>query len=346
MKMKNIIIAAVLVSASPLLAQDVHFSHITEAPLLLNPSQAGLGHDIRASVNYKDQWRSVISAPYKTISAQADMALMKKDNGTHLGVGLSVFNDKAGDANMVSTGVNLHVAGIIGLNSSNLLSVGLSGGYGMAGMNYDALTWGNQYDGQQYDGSIASGEPQSYSAFNYFDISAGASWYFATGNSTLSSKDARIYNIGFAVQHINQPVFSFYSDNSAKLPMKIVAHGNAVIGMKNTNLILEPSYYFAMQAGHMEVTPGILCKYVFGQTSMYTDRKKSSAISFGGYFRVKDAIVPMIRYEFSNWAVTTSYDINVSGLSAATRARGGFEVSIRFLTPNPFGGRSGGKSLI
>jgi type IX secretion system PorP/SprF family membrane protein len=340
MKTKKLFISLAVLSAGFVSAQDIHFSQITETPLLLNPSQAGLGHDIRASVHYKDQWRSVVSAPYKTINASADFALLKKNNGTHLGVGINVFNDKAGDANMVTSMGQLHVAGIVALNNSNLLSIGLSGGYGMRSLNYSGLMWGNQYDGQQYNSGLATGESQPYSNFGYMDFGAGASWFFTVGNSTLSSKDAKLFNIGFSVQHINKPVYSFYGQSDVRLPMKIVAHGSASIGLKNKNLTLEPSYYVAFQGGHQEITPGIMCKYVLGQSSMYTGSKKSSAISFGGFFRFKDALVPMIRYEFSNWSVTTSYDINVSGLTPASRARGGFEISLRFITPDPFGGKS------
>lgn len=327
-------------------AQDIHFSQITESLTLLNPSQAGLGHDVRANVNFKDQWRSVISAPHQTINASADFALLQKLSGSHLGIGVSVFNDKSGDAKMATTLGQLHVAGAIGLNSSNVLSAGVTAGYGQRNVNYGALTWGNQYDGAQYNSGLSSGESVNYAAFNYLDIGAGMSWMFRVGNSTMTSKDAKIINIGFAVHHLNKPVYSFYNDNAAKLPMKYVAHGNAYFGIKNTNMVLEPSYYFALQGGHMEITPGMLCKIVLGQSSMYTDRKKASAISLGGYFRFKDAIVPMVRYEYMNFSVATSYDINVSGLSSATRARGGFEVSIRFMTPGPFSGKSSGKSLI
>lgn len=346
MKTRDFFFAIAIFATATVQAQDVHFSQTIETPLLMNPSQAGLGHDIRASINYKDQWRSVVSAPYKTISASADFALMKRNNGTHLGVGVNFFNDKAGDANMVTTVGQIHVAGIVGLNSSNLLSVGIVGGYGMRSLNYSALQWGNQYDGQQYSSTLASGEPTNYSSFGFIDFGAGASWLFSVGDATLSSKDAKIINIGLSVQHLNKPAYSFYGESAQKLPMKYVFHGYASLGMKNTNLILEPSYFVAIQGGHHEIIPGMMCKYVLGQSSKYTGRKNSSAISFGAVFRVMDAIVPMVRYEFSNWSVTTSYDINVSGLTTASRARGGFEISIRFLTPNPFGGKSGGKTLI
>ncbi len=345
MKTKNILFSLAILGSALLNAQDIHFSQITETPLLLNPSQAGLGHDVRASVNYKDQWRSVVSAPYKTISASADFALLKKSSGTHLGLGVNFFNDKAGDANMATTFGQMHIAGIVGLNATNQLSVGVVAGYGQRSMNYSNLIWGNQYDGQQYDPSIGSGETQPYSSFNYLDIGAGISWLFGAGNATMTSKDAKIFNIGIAAHHLNKPAYSFYGESANKLPMKLVFHGNATIGLKNTNLILEPSYFVAIQGGHQEITPGVMFKYVLGQSSVYTDRKKTSAFSLGAYFRVKDAIVPMVRYEFTNWSIATSYDINISGLSAASRARGGFEVSVRFMTPNPFGAKSSGKSI-
>jgi hypothetical protein len=45
-------------------------------------------------------------------------------------------------------------------------------------------------------------------------------------------------------------------------------------------------------------------------------------------------------YEFSNYAVGISYDVNFSKLVTASSFKGGLEVSIRFVTPNPFGARS------
>ena len=345
MTIKNIFSAIAVLSATLASAQDIHFSQTTETPLLLNPSQAGLGNDVRAYVNYKDQWRSVVSAPYKTINASADFAVLKGHSGTHMGIGVDLFNDKAGDANMVTSIGQLHLSGVLAANDNNLISVGLVTGYGQRSMNNNALTWGTQYDGQQYDPGLASGEPANFASYTYLDIGAGASWFFATGSSNLSSKDAKFFNFGFSVLHINQPKYSFYGQSDAKLPMKIVAHGNASIGLKNTNLILEPSYFVALQGGHREIIPGCMVKYIFGQTSLYTDRKKSSALSYGLFFRVGDAIVPMLRYEYSYYSIAASYDFNVSGLTAASRARGGFEISLRYMIPNPFGQKSS-RSLI
>lgn len=340
MKMKTILSAFAVLGAVTLSAQDVHFSQTTETPLLLNPSQAGLGIDIRAHVNYKDQWRSVVSAPYKTINAAADFAVLHGRNGTHMGVGVNLFNDKAGDSRMTTSMGQLHLSGVLALNNRNQISVGLVTGYAQRSLNNTGLTWGSQYDGTQYNGGLPSGEPANFSSFNYLDIGAGASWFFSTGNTSMSSKDAKLFNIGFSMLHLNKPSYSFYGQSDQKLPMKFVAHGNASIGLKNTNMVLEPSYFVAIQGGHHEIIPGFMAKYIFGQTSLYTDRKKSSALSYGLFFRINDAIVPMLRYEYSYYSIAASYDLNVSGLTAASRARGGFEISLRYMVPNPFGQKS------
>ena len=47
-------------------AQDIHFSQFFEAPLLRNPSLAGIfTGDIRVQAVFRDQWTSVTNA-YKT----------------------------------------------------------------------------------------------------------------------------------------------------------------------------------------------------------------------------------------------------------------------------------------
>jgi hypothetical protein len=33
-----------------------------------------------------------------------------------------------------------------------------------------------------------------------------------------------------------------------------------------------------------------------------------------------------------------SYDVNISSLKTASKARGGFEISLHYIAPNPFGG--------
>ena len=324
-------------------AHDIHFSQLTQTPLLLNPALAGMSHKVMAIINFKDQWKSVSATPYRTFNVSADMAYNRKKNGSHLGVGLDVFSDKAGDGAMGTTTAQLHLSGILAANNKNLLSLGISGGFGQRSLNYEKLYWDNQYDGMAYNPALLSGEPNTFGNHSYIDASAGLAWFYGAGHSTLSSNDALTINAGVSLQHINQPTYSFYGAAEQKLPMKMVAHGTADIGMKNYNLVLVPSYIVMIQGAHREINTGMLFKYIMQDASRYTGRKKPAAFVLGGYYRFGDAAVIETGYEFSNYRIGLSYDINISGLDVASRSRGGFEVSLRFMSPNPFGKGSSSK---
>lgn len=326
-------IAAVLLPLSGA-AQDIHFSQLTQTPLLINPAQAGLSHEISAIVNYRDQWRSVTSNPFKTFNMSADMAFYKKKSGSHLGVGINFFSDKAGDGAMKTTTGQLHMSGIIATSENSLLSVGLYGGFGQRSLSYDKLYWDNQYIGGQLDITAPSLEPLTFTNRTYADIGAGLAWTYGTGNNTISSNDAWNVTVGFAVQHINTPVYTYYGNTDMRLPMKYVAHGNAEIGIKNYSLVLEPGYMVTIQGGHHEITAGTLVKYWLQEASVYTGRKKPAAFVLGGYYRFGDALNIVTAYEMYPFRIGLSYDVNLSGLTAASQARGGFELSLRFMMVN------------
>ena len=95
-------------------SQDIHFSQFYNTPLLLNPGLTGASNaDLRAIVNYKDQWR-IIGSPYKTFAFSYDMALLKeKFKNSFLGAGICAFNDKAGDTELGLTQIALSVASIV-----------------------------------------------------------------------------------------------------------------------------------------------------------------------------------------------------------------------------------------
>jgi type IX secretion system PorP/SprF family membrane protein len=336
MKTRFITTAALLL---PLLsyAQDVHFSQLTETPLLLNPATAGLSHDVQATVNFKDQWKSVSSTPYRTFNVSGDYAFLKKQNGTHMGVGIDVFSDKAGDGQMGTTTGQLHLSGVLAADDNNLISAGFYSGFGQRSLTYGDLYWDKQYDGMTFDATRPTGEPVNFSNHTYLDFGAGIAWFYGKGHSTLSSNNGKTFSAGFSLQHLNKPVYSFYGAGDERLPMKIVAHGNAEIGLKNRNLVLEPAYLVMLQGGHHEINAGMLFRYIMQSASHYTDRKKQASFSLGGYYRFGDAADIVAAYEYSGFRLGMSYDLNLSDLKTASKARGGFEAALRYTIPSSKG---------
>lgn len=343
MKKTKLLLIAALVLPMFASAQDIHFSQLTQTPLLLNPANAGFTHDLAAIVNYKDQWRSVTANPFKTFNVSVDAGFMKNKKGSKMGLGINVFSDKAGDGNMGTTTGQLHLSGIIALNDNSFMSVGLYGGFGQRSLSYDKLYWDNQYIMGQLDLTAPSFEPTTASNHTYADVGAGLAWTYGTGNNTISSNDAWNVTLGLSAQHLNKPVYSFYGNNDMRLPMKIVAHGNGEIGIKNYSLVLEPGYIVMIQGGHHEINAGLLVKYWLQEASVYTGRKKPAAFVLGGYYRFADALNVVAAYEMYPFRLGLSYDVNLSSLTGASQARGGLEISLRFMLVDD--GKSKNKSF-
>ena len=323
-------------------AQDIHFSQFDETQLQLNPADAGVQHDVRVVTNYKNQWQTV-GSPYKTFALSADTRLLRGKKH-HLGLGIDFFSDKAGDAYLKSNQVNLSLSGIITVSQYSSISAGLMSGLAQRSITVDGLQWGNQYDGMAYNGALPTGETVTPQSFNFVDLGAGMEYNYGNSEMYISANNARRVNIGVSIFHPHNPTYTFYGDNTQILHTKYVFHGNAAIGVKNTNLVLKPSYMIFLQGGVKEITPGLTFQYILQEGSKYTGRKKPAAFSIGGYYRVGDAFIAVAKFEYSNYAIGFSYDVNMSKLRTVSKARGGFEVSLRFISPSAFGKRISGKS--
>lgn len=327
---------------APAHAQDIHFSQFDETQLQLNPADAGVQHDIRVITNYKNQWQSV-GSPYKTYALSGDARLLKSKKH-HMGLGLDFFSDKAGDANLNSTQINLSLSGIINVNDKSVISGGIMTGFAQRSIDLGGLEWGDQYDGSVYNAALPTGETATANSFTFVDLGGGVQYSFGNSEMYISANDSRKVNVGVSVFHPHTPSYTFYGDNTQILHTKWVFHGNAAFGIKNTNLVLKPSYIVLLQGATKEITPGMTFQYILQEGSKYTKNKKPSAFSLGGYYRVEDAFIGVAKFEYSNYAIGFSYDVNLSKLKTVSKTRGGFEISLRFISPGAFGKRSAGKS--
>lgn len=323
-------------------SQDIHFSQFDETPLQINPSNAGLQFATRVNVNYKTQWQSV-NAPFKTMAASADVRFFKTKKH-HIAAGIDFFSDNAANSTIKSTQANLSVSGIINMNKMNKLSAGLMAGYGIRRLDVGSSTWGNQYNGLAYDGSRLSGEPQVTNAFGFVDLGAGIQYSHSEKEMYVSANNAKNVNIGFAVFHPHKPNYSFY-ENTERLYAKFVFHGDAAIGIPNSNVVLKPSYIVFLQGPSKEITPGMTVQYVLGERSKYTRIKKFTAFSIGGYYRLKDAAIAVAKLEWAGYSIGFSYDINLSKLRTVSSTRGGFEISLHMGIPRQPKGTAGASRL-
>ena len=329
------------------IAQDIHFSQFNFNPLTINPGLTGVFYgDQRASINYKDQWQT-FGAGFRTTAFSFDSGIMKKKwSKAYIGAGINVFKDVAGDAQLGSTKVLVSFSSIIKITKDQKVSAGIQLGKTQNSINPDNLMWDDQYVGGAYSSSNLTMDGLNMEPFNYNEVSAGVSWDYRASAATMTSYDATQIQVGVALHHINKPELGFVSANE-RLYRKVVIHGNSHFGITNTHIAIKPSFMIALQGPSKEIVIGTLFRLRTKEASHFTGYFSESGVAVGAHYRVGDAIIPSMWLEVGNFALGVSYDVNISNLRTASNARGGMEISLRFINPNPFkyGGGRGNASF-
>ena len=264
----------------------------------------------------------------KTIAIEMDGRLFKNKKN-HMGMGLDFFSDNAASGGIKTTQINFSLSGMVLINKNNLLSAGLMAGYNQRTMNTTDYKWSNQYDGLNYNAARLSGESTDMGNFSFLDLAGGIQYSYGSNEMYLSANNVKKFNIGVSVFHPHKPAYSFLGD-ATRLYAKFVFHGDGAFGIKNSNIVLKPSYIIFIQGPTKEITPGLLVQYLLQGASKYTAIKKFTAISIGGYYRAKDAAIAVIKFEYNSCALGVSYDINLSKLRTVSSTRGGLEISLRY----------------
>lgn len=341
--MKKIILTSIILLPLLTKAQDIHFSQFNETPVLLNPALSCTAFDTRIIANYRNQWASVTS-PFQTYGISIEKTIKHlKLKKAYTGLALSIYKDKAGDAGLGAILVNLGFNAVVKTSAYGKFSAGIGGGINYRTIDPSKLQWESQYNGSNYDAAIASGEKTPTNSFIQGDLVAGIVYHYAKSERYISANDGTKFDIGASVFHYNMPKYS-YALSGDKQFVKYAVHGNFDIGIQNAGIAIVPSALYMRQGPSQEINIGCLFKYIIQDQSVYTGIKKASSIALGAYYRIGDAIIPALQFQYDKYAFCVSYDLNTSQLTGASKAKGGLEFSLKFNT-SPGYGKSLGASL-
>jgi len=320
MKRNKLILFLFVLSASITRGQDIHYSQFNASPQNLNPAQTGLfDGDWRFVGNFRTQW-SVIPVPYRTFSIASDTRLKTKLENDVPAAGLIINTDKSGDSKFTTTQIFASGSYIKKLNkdSTHFISVGIQPGVTTKSFNVAALTFDNQYSGDAYDASLPSGENFPKTRITYFDFGGGLAYLWRKNNRTL-------INVGVSALHLNRPRQSFFNNDAIKLDVKTCVSGIAEFPV-SAQLDLLPTVMYQRQGKFHETVVGLFGKYHLKPIDGMT-----TAVSLGGFYRMKDAFILVANMDYKNFNVGVSYDINTSKLVEASNHRGGFEISVIYI---------------
>jgi type IX secretion system PorP/SprF family membrane protein len=312
-------VAALLLTPITLQAQGLHFSQYYNTPLLLNPANTGVSTcaDYRAGAIYRRQWASV-PVPFQTISAFADVKLFKsKEEHNWLALGLSVYNDKAGNGELSLTNIQGSIAYHVQLGDNSMVSVGGSAGSVQRTVNYNKLTYDSQWDGFTFNRSMANFEDANVGRSSYTDVGAGVNYsYFSSENLMIT--------VGAGVTHLNRPQESFYGQTN-QISIRPTISGEMVMRL-NPAVIISPSIYYTQQRGASELIYGTLLD--FDLSTNYEDL--GTSLILGGFHRWNESIVIAAGIRFSDVRIIASYDYTLSTLSPVNKGRGALEFGLMY----------------
>lgn len=330
-------------------AQDPRFSQYQASPFSLNPAQTGVFNgNYRATAIFRSQWNSVLNdnpldergvPMFRTVSGSFDIRTHKGfDDEDAFGIGLMLLNDVAGASEFSSSSVNASFSYIKSLSNRNnqFISFGLQAGVTQRSVDYTNLRFGSQFDGEDFNNAIPSGENLGGDDdFLFADVSTGIFWYLVEDERTN-------FYAGFSAYHLNRPDQSFFgTEEDAELFSRFNIHGGLKVGVGNQTDIL-PSVLVMKQGPAFETDIGSYLKFFFQQRSPL-----GNAFYIGPYYRIvggdtdvagtvnSESLILKTKIDYNSLTIGLSYDLNFSELTRASSARGGFEVSLIYVGDFP-----------
>lgn len=320
-RIKYLLIFFLLHYANNAVCQDINFSQFYEQPLLRNPALAGIfAGDYAITAAYRNQWQSV-TTPYRTFALGLEYKKsFRQSSNDFFTVGLQCTNDIAGDSKLSRTQVfpvlNFHKS----LNSERdtYLSAGIMGGPVMQRFDPSQLTFDDQFVNGSYSSTNPTKQVFTNTGFTYWDLTAGLTF------SSVVGADTRFY-LGAAMFHITKPKVAFQKQYDIVLNPKYVINAGLSKPISDENKIIFYADYF-MQGGARQIQGGLMLSHDF----LHTDESQVIALTAGLFYRLKDALIPVVKLEYNRFGLGLNYDVNTSKLKTASQLRGSFEATLSY----------------
>lgn len=311
-------------------AQDFNFSQFNELPILRNPALVGIfAGDIKTTAVWRNQWNKV-TVPYKTQGLGTEITFPVRQ--TTFGVGLHAINDKAGDSRLqrvlMAGTVSAHK--LVSEERKSFVSVGFTGELIRQQFQESGLRWNEQFVNGAYDPTAPSGQNFNSSDFptlrNYGDVSAGLLFNSVFGNDVQ-------YYFGVAGFHLLTQENNFKSRSSSpnsfrftdSTLFKLMLNGGIAIPTSDDDKVILYTDYF-WQGGARQLQAGLFYRHAL----LREDDDDVVAFSLGSFTRWGDAVIPMVKLDYHQFALGMTYDVNVSKLASASKGNGGFELTLAY----------------
>ena len=300
---------------TPLQGQDVHFSQYYFPTAFNSPSETGFSAaDLRITAGYRQQWSSV-PIPYQSAIAAADVNFLRTDRSV-AGAGLVLLYDHAGMGYMQQASVGLSTAFNRRIASDWYVGAGARLFATQRSLDRSGYSYDSQYNGDVYDPSLPTLEPEDAPAFYYTDFDAGA-------HIAWQQSRRRHLQLGVAAFHLNVPRAGFYS-SSERLPRRYDTYLRTSMPIGGV-VDFRMHALFRYQGAHTETPWGVGLRY-------HLNERPDNEIALSVLLSVRpdDALIPTLAVDYRMWSVGLAYDWTISDFQQANGGRGAMELMVRY----------------
>jgi type IX secretion system PorP/SprF family membrane protein len=232
-----------------------------------------------------------------------------------------MFHDQAGDGKLktIEAMVTLSKTFKITSDSLHIITGGINLGINHRQVNTDAFYFDSQYNGYIFNPLLPTNETFQTDRKTNANLGIGAQY-------GLNISSRHYLKIGLSAFNLNQPNQGFYQDVIKRDLRWVwqVKYSQAL----NARWDILPSLQYSKQGTYDEVMLGSSIRYYLpGSNRNYIHK----ALLAGVWSRARDAQILSVGCEYKDWFVGLSYDINTSKLVPASKARGGFEIAVRYI---------------
>jgi len=294
MKTKFIGLILVLLSGISYAQQDAQYSQYMYNTIAVNPAYAGSRQTMSIFGLYRTQWVGLDGAP-----VTSNISMHTPINGSKIGIGLSVVNDKIGPSDENNIGVDFSYT--INTSDTYKLSFGIKASANLLNVDYTKLSF------------YSPADPRfQYNIDNKFSPNIGAGLYLHSDNTYF----------GLSVPYLLQTKhFDKYANNGA------------------SSFVAKEKMHFFFIAGHvfdlndsLKFKPSLLVKEVQGsplQVDISGNFLFNEKFSAGLAYRWDAAVSGLLGFQVSDsWFIGYAYDLETTKL--ANYNSGSHEIFLRY----------------
>jgi hypothetical protein len=308
--------------------QDFQFAHALFLPQTANPAAVGHQSLYRTQVAalYRGQWDNPVhSNAYTGAAVAADVRFcLAGQHKNFFALGLALQHDGSPLGGLSNTAGRLAGAFHLHLGRETFASAGAYVGGLAYRVSPEELKFDAQYQNGAFNPLASNGEDFERVAALKADMGSGLEVY----------NNVKGFSAGFAFHHLNQPSYSFLSDDGNRVGISWLAHGSLSLGRQRVWLLRglwRRQSFGGGNSAQWQAMAGAFYQWRFSASGARAQLSTGGYVRWGGRHKAAlaaNTVVPTVQLGNDHFSLILAYEAPLQAVRP--RFSGGLEVALAY----------------